>query len=103
MAVTPRRRPRQNRHYRIDHELTPQDREAYLAYLGEPRTTNKSAHVWLVARGYATFSESAVARHKRFYLERFAPDHEAQARAKQWAMLASETTHAGGDFVGGAV
>ena len=98
-----RRRPRSNRHYRIDHELSPADREAYLAYLREPRTTNKSAHAWLVARGYATFSESAVARHKRFYLERFAADVEAQARAKQWAMLASDTKIAGGDFAGGAV
>jgi hypothetical protein len=97
------RRPRSNRHYRIDHELSPADREAYLAYLREPRTTNKSAHAWLVARGYATFSESAVARHKRFYLERFAADVEAQARTKQWAMLASETKSAGGDIVGGAV
>lgn len=63
------RRPRRNRHFRIDEELKPADREAYLAYLREPRTTNKSAHAWLVERGYATFSESAVARHMRHYLE----------------------------------
>jgi hypothetical protein len=103
MPARRQRRPRRNRHYRIDHELTPADREAYLAYLLEPRTTNRSAHAWLVARGYTTFSESAVARHKRFYLERFTPDAEAMARAKQWAMLASDTTKAGGDFAGGAV
>lgn len=62
-----RRKPRQNRHFRIDHELRPEDREPYQAYLREPTTTNKSAHAWLRARGY-DFSESAVARHMRHFL-----------------------------------
>ena len=62
------RRARRKRHSRIDHELKGEDREAYLALLREPRTTNKSAHAWLCARGYS-FSESAVARHMRHYLE----------------------------------
>jgi hypothetical protein len=98
-----RRRPRRNRHFRIDDELKPSDLEAYLAYLREPRTTNTSAHAWLVARGYSTFSESAVARHKRFYLERFADEAEALERARQWAILARDAPQAGGDLVAGAV
>lgn len=63
-----RRRPRRNHHFRVDDELKSADREPYLAYLREPRATNKSAHAWLAARGY-TFSESAVARHMRHVLE----------------------------------
>jgi len=81
-----RRRPRQNRHFRIDHELTPEDLAAYRGYLGEPRTTNKSAHAWLVARGYTTFSESAVARHMRHYLEGVAE----QRTAEQFALRCVE-------------
>lgn len=102
-SPTRRRRPRRNRHFRIDDELKPADLEAYQAYLREPRTTNTSAHAWLVARGYATFSESAVARHKRFYLERFAGEADALERARQWAILARDAPRAGGDLVAGAV
>src|SRR6476620_3243222 len=98
-----RRRPRANRHYRIDHELSPPDREAYLSYLREPRTTNKSAHAWLVARGYTTFSESAVARHKRHYLEQDHEDRWARDNARQWAELARDVRKDGGDVVDGAV
>jgi hypothetical protein len=97
------RRPRRNRHYRIDDELKPADLEAYLAYLREPRTTNTSAHAWLVARGYVNISESAVARHKRFYLERFAEEAAALERARHWAILARDAPRAGGDLVAGAV
>ena len=83
-----KRRPRRNRHYRIDHELTAEDLAAYCDYLREPRTTNKSAHAWLVAHGYTTFSESAVARHKRHYLEQTHDDRRAMDNARQWAELA---------------
>jgi hypothetical protein len=98
-----KRRPRVNRHFRIDDDLSPADLSAYRAYLVEPRTTNKSAHAWLVAKGYTTFSESAVARHKRFYLERFAHEAQSMERAKQWAALARDTPSDGGDVVAGAV
>src|SRR5438876_467072 len=39
-----RRRPRVNRHFKIDHALSPDDREAYLAFLREPRNTIDLAH-----------------------------------------------------------
>lgn len=97
------RRPRRNRHYRIDHELTPQDLAAYREYLREPRTTNKSAHAWLVARGYSTFSESAVARHRRHFLEQRAERDESLEQARQWAHLARDVRRDGGDVVDGAV
>ena len=100
---TCRRRPRQNRHYRIDHELKPDDLAAYRAYLREPRTTNKSAHAWLVGRGYTTFSESAVARHKRHFLALRAGEEQSLERARQWSDLAREVRGDGGDVVDGAV
>jgi hypothetical protein len=83
--------------------LKPQDRDAYLAYLREPRTTNSSALAWLVARGYTGFSESAVARHKRFHLERFCEEADALERAREWAVLARDAGKSGGDLVAGAV
>jgi hypothetical protein len=86
------RRARRNRHFRIDEELKATDRTSYLAYLREPRTTNKSAHAWLVARGYTTFSESAVARHKRHALEGF----EEQREAHRFALRLAEMS--GGDL-----
>ena len=64
-----KRRPRVNRHFKIDDHLPPADREAYLAYLREPRTTIELAHAWLRGRGHGGFSRSAVARHRRHYLE----------------------------------
>jgi hypothetical protein len=98
-----KRRPRRNRHYRIDHELTADDLTAYCDHLREPRTTNKSAHAWLVARGYASFSESAVARHKRHYLEQVHDNRQAMDSARQWAQLARDVRKDGGDVVDGAV
>ena len=98
-----KRRARRNRHYRIDHELTAEDLTAYCDYLREPRTTNKSAHAWLVAHGCATFSESAVARHKRHYLEQTHEDRRARDNARQWAELARDVRKDGGDVVDGAV
>ena len=86
-----RRRPRQNRHFRIDHELKAEDLAAYRSYLGEPRTTIKSAHAWLVARGYTTFSESAVARHMRHFLEGV----REQRTAEQFALRCVELRQGG--------
>jgi hypothetical protein len=50
-----RRRPRVNRHFKIDHELRPGDREAYLAHLREPRITIDLAHAWLRDKVIAPF------------------------------------------------
>ena len=99
----PQRRPRRNRHYRIDQELTAKDLSDYRDYLREPRTTNKSAHAWLVARGYTTFSESAVARHKRHFLEQRAERDQSLEQARQWALMARDVRRDGGDVVDGAV
>src|SRR5437667_105638 len=66
-----RRRPRVNRHFKIDHTLSPDDREAYLAFLREPRNTIDLAHAWLAGKGYRALSRSAVARHRRHYLETY--------------------------------
>ena len=66
-----RRRPRVNRHFKIDHALSPDDREAYLAFLREPRNTIDLAHAWLAGKGYRALSHSAVARHRRHYLETY--------------------------------
>ena len=102
--MSPRsRRPRVNRHFRIDDELKPDDLRAYRAFVVEPRTTNKSAHAWLVARGYTAFSESAVARHRRYYLERHENDAGAVSRAGHWARMARDSATDGCDIVAGAV
>ena len=101
MAKPRRRRARRKRHSRIDHELRPQDREAYLAYLREPRTTNKSAHAWLRERGY-DFSESAVARHMRRALAGFEEQREVERFALRLAEL-SPGDGSGPPFLRGAV
>jgi hypothetical protein len=80
-----KRRARQNRHFRIDQELSVEDRKAYQAYLMEPRTTNKSAHAWLAQKGYS-FSESAVARHMRHFLE----GHDQQRETERFALRVAE-------------
>jgi hypothetical protein len=85
-----RRRPRVNRHFKIDHELRPGDREAYLAHLREPRITIDLAHAWLRDKGYCSFSRSAVARHRRHYLEGFARREEAAHAAAQYAAIARQ-------------
>ena len=87
-----RRRPRVNRHFKIDHELRPGDREAYLTHLREPRSTIDLAHAWLRDKGYSSFSRSAVARHRRHYLEGFGRREEAAHAAAQYAAIAR---HAG--------
>jgi hypothetical protein len=98
-----KRRARRNRHYRIDHELKAEDLKAYRDLLREPRTTNRSAHAWLVARGYTDFSESAVARHKRHFLEQVHENRRGIDNAREWALLARDVRKDGGDIVDGAV
>jgi hypothetical protein len=63
-ANPPRKRTRTIFHYKIEELLREQDREAYLALIVDPQTTNLSAHAWLRERGSA-LSLSAVARHRR--------------------------------------
>jgi hypothetical protein len=88
--MPPRRRPRVNRHFKIDHELGPEDREAYLAHLREPRSTIDLAHAWLAERGYRSFSRSAVARHRRHYLEAVHRREEVAEAANQFAAMGRE-------------
>src|SRR5687768_12740739 len=83
-----KRRPRVNRHFKIDLVLGPSDREAYRMFLREPGTTVVTAHAWLKARGYATISASAVARHKRVFLEREDEHAAAMRKAEAYARLA---------------
>jgi hypothetical protein len=85
-----RRRPRVNRHFKIDHDLRPEDRDAYLARLREPRTTIDVAHAWLAEHGYRGFSRSAVARHRRHYLEAFERRERIADAAMQFAALARD-------------
>ena len=85
-----RRRPRINRHYKIDHALPPDEREAYLAFLREPPTTIDLAHAWLADRGHRTFSRSAVARHRRHSLEAIERRQQAADAAVQFAALARD-------------
>ena len=82
------RRPRRNRHFKIDHVLSPPDREAYLAFLREPPTTVDIAHAWLKEHGYTTVSRSAVARHKRLLLERDEEHDRTLRTAAAYARLA---------------
>src|SRR2546423_1164073 len=83
-----RRRPRTNRHFKIDHVLPLSDRDTYLTFLRDPRTTVDTAHAWLAERGYCDFSRSAVARHKRHYLEHLLEHRKAMDLARQYAVMA---------------
>ena len=98
-----RRRPRVNRHYKIDHDLRPADRDAYLALLREPRTTIDSAHAWLAEKGYRNFSRSAVARHRRHYLEGFDRRDQLVAAAQHYAEMAREGTFSADAVTAGMV
>lgn len=98
-----RRRPRMNRHFRIDEELSRDDLAAYREYIAEPRTTNRSAHAWLTSRGY-TFSGSAVARHRRHALEAVADNAKSIDLARKFTALAhSGSSPAGGELIEGAM
>lgn len=98
------RRSRMNRHFRIDEDLSSDDLAAYRAYIAEPRTTNQSAHAWLIARGYTTFSGSAVARHRRHALEAAAAEAKSIDLARQFTALArTGSSPAGSQLIDGAV
>ena len=83
-----RRRARVNRHFKIDDVLPAPDREAYLAFLREPGTTIDLARAWLAERDYRDFSRSAVARHRRQYLESFRQREEIVVAARHYGDLA---------------
>ena len=81
------RRPPVNRHFKIDLVLKPADREAYDEVLRQPATTVDTAHAWLRERGYVNVSRSAVARHKRLFLEKqegHAADLPRRRRTRAW-------------------
>ena len=82
------RRPRVNRHFRIDDELRPDDREGYLAFLREPGNTIDLSRDWLAEHGYRDVSRSAVARHRRHYLESFRRREELVDATRHYAHLA---------------
>jgi hypothetical protein len=92
------RRPRVNRHYKIDNDLRFDDRGPYVAHLRDPRTTIDLAHAWLADHG---FSRSAVARHRRHYLERREREEASLRQAQAFARFAAS----GGapDFAAGAL
>src|SRR5881296_3059581 len=96
-----KRRPRVNRHFKIDDVLPAHDREDYLAFLREPPTTIDLAHAWLATKGYRDFSRSAVARHRRHYLESCERNEAALRQAQAFARLA--TSGGAPDFIAGAM
>ena len=96
-----KRRPPVNRHFKIDLVLSPADRQAYEAFLREPAATVDTAHAWLTARGYANLSRSAVARHKRLFLEKEEAHAAALRKANAYARLA--TSAGAPDLVSGAM
>jgi hypothetical protein len=67
-SATGHRRARPNVFLRIDRILSPEDRVAYEALIGDPRTTNEAALAWLKEHGYSA-SDSAVARHRRRFID----------------------------------
>src|SRR5688500_8611988 len=89
MSTPPhRRRPRAAFHYKVDEDLSPADREPYLALLHDPRTTIDAARAWLLERGYAP-SRSAVARHRRRLLAAEDEQRDAISRALAVAQIAA--------------
>lgn len=94
------RRPRTVFHYKVDEDLRPDDREAYLALLRDARTRIDDAHRWLLARGYA-LSRSAVARHRRRLLSAEADRRADLDRALAFARLAGAPDAP--DFAAGSV
>ena len=96
-----KRRPPVNRHFKIDLVLDPADRQAYEGFLREPAATVDTAHAWLNAHGYVNLSRSAVARHKRLFLEKEEAHAAALRKANAYARLA--TCPGAPDLVTGAM
>lgn len=53
------------RHFKIDHQLTPEDRAQYEALLLDPRSTVDSLLKWLHDQGYKDMSRGGVQRHRK--------------------------------------
>ena len=96
-----RRRPPVNRRFKIDLLLKPADLDAYRSFLSVTATTVETAHAWLKERGYLAISRSAVARHKRLYLEQEAT-HAAHLRSARAYARVAGSPHAP-DLLGGAL
>src|SRR3954465_2144798 len=95
-----RRRPRAVFHYKVDEDLRPGDREAYLALLHDPRTRIEDAHRWLTEHGYV-LSRSAAARHRRRLLAGEAERDTALRHSLSFARLAGSP--GAPDFTAGSV
>lgn len=75
------------RHFKIDHQLTPEDRAQYEALLLDPRSTVDSLLKWLEDKGYRV-SRGGVQRHRQqFELDIKDIRHDARV-AGQFAALA---------------
>ena len=76
------------RHFKIDHQLAPQDKAKYEALLLDPRSTVDSLLKWLHDNGYKDMSRGSVQRHRRQF-ELDVKDIRQDARvAGQFAALA---------------
>ena len=76
------------RHFKIDHQLAPQDKAQYEALLLDPRSTVDSLLKWLHDKGYKDMSRGSVQRHRRQF-ELDVKDIRQDARvAGQFAALA---------------
>ena len=76
------------RHFKIDHQLAPQDKAQYEALLLDPRSTVDSLLKWLHEHGYKDMSRGSVQRHRRQF-ELDVKDIRRDARvAGQFAALA---------------
>ena len=76
------------RHFKIDHQLTPEDRAQYEALLLDPRSTVDSLLKWLHENGYKDMSRGGVHRHrKQFELDVKGIRRDARV-AGQFAALA---------------
>jgi hypothetical protein len=99
-----KRRPPVNRHFKIEHVLPPPVLAEYLDHLREPGTTVDTAHTWLNKRGFGgRFSRSAVARHKRHYLEGVESQRQAQESARMFALLAANPKYSNDNMLAGAL
>jgi hypothetical protein len=76
------------RHFKVDHQLTPDDRAAYEAKLLDPRQTVNLLHAWLKEKGYTGISRTAVHRHRRRFELDVKGIRRDAAVANQFAVIA---------------
>ena len=74
----------------VDTVLSPEDREAYFAFLRKPGTTESAALRWLHERGYA-LGRSAVSRHRNQFLQRIEAVRQAAEMSYACGELARQT------------